>query len=54
MQVKTSVKAGGWTLNHNATPAPRLVVRTGIKAGPGGFGGLSLNHNETPARRVAR
>jgi hypothetical protein len=51
MKVKTKIKAGGTTLNHNEAPArdarkPQgLKVRTGIKAG-----GLSANHNEALAR----
>jgi hypothetical protein len=51
MQVKTRVKAGGLSLNHNETlvRAPRqaqgLKVKTRVKAG-----GLKLNHNETLVR----
>jgi hypothetical protein len=57
LKVKTHLKAGGVTLNHNETlvrtlhPAAGLKVKTRIKAG-----GLSNNHNETlvqaPRRRA--
>ena len=40
MKVKTGIKAGGWSLNHNEAQGG-LKVKTGIKAG--GFG---VNHNE--------
>jgi len=48
MQVKTRVKAGGVTLNHNETlvrakgQAKGLTVKTRVKAG-----GLRFNHTET-------
>ena len=42
MKVRTHVKAGTVTGNHNQT----LKVRTGVKAG-----GLSSNHNQTVARK---
>lgn len=48
MKVKTNIKAGGETLNHNETlvrgaAKPKgLRVKTNVKAG-----GESLNHNET-------
>jgi len=49
MQVKTRVKAGGLSLNHNETlvrakgPTTGLTVKTHVKAG-----GFNLhNHNET-------
>ena len=51
MQVKTRVKAGGLSLNHNETlvrapsQAPGLKVKTRVKAG-----GLNANHNETLVR----
>ena len=51
MQVKTHIKAGGLSLNHNETlvrapsQAQNLKVKTRLKAG-----GLSLNHNETLVR----
>jgi hypothetical protein len=38
MQVRTNVKAGGQSLNHNQ---PALRVKTGVKAG-----GISSNHNQ--------
>ena len=49
MQVKTRVKAGGSSLNHNETlvrakgQAPGLTVKTRVKAGGNG----AFNHNET-------
>ena len=55
MQVKTKVKAGGLTLNHNETlvrvqkPTQGLKVKTRIKAG-----GIQLNHNETLVRAQRR
>ena len=51
MKVRTTIKAGGTTSNHNETLArdsaqvPSLKIRTGIKAG-----GTASNHNETLAR----
>jgi hypothetical protein len=46
MRVKTTVKAGSLTYNHNETAvrAGGLKVQTGVKAG-----GLNLNHNQTQA-----
>ena len=38
MTIKTNVKAGALTSNHNET----LTVRNGVKAG-----GFTLNHNES-------
>src|SRR5271157_1486746 len=40
MKVKTGIKAGGISLNHNEAQGG-LKVKTGIKAG-----GVQLNHNE--------
>ena len=34
MKIKTNVKAGGRSLQHNQTMARGLKVKTGIKAGP--------------------
>ena len=34
MKIKTNVKAGGVTLQHNQTLAKGLKVKTGVKAGP--------------------
>jgi hypothetical protein len=48
MKVKTNIKAGALTANHNETlarEAQGLKVRTGVKAGA-----LTANHNETLAR----
>ena len=42
MTIKTNVKAGGTSFNHNET----LAVRSDVKAG-----GLELNHNESLAVR---
>jgi len=33
MKIKTNVKAGGVTLQHNQTLAKGLKVKTGVKAG---------------------
>jgi hypothetical protein len=55
MQVKTQVKAGALSLNHNQTlvrdPAPRqpLKVKTQVKAGS-----ISLNHNQILVRDPAK
>jgi hypothetical protein len=53
MKVRTKVKAGGWTANHNqtlarATNAKGMKVKTRVKAGS------TLNHNQTLARAAAR
>ena len=47
MQVKTSLKAGGITSNHNQTlaRAKGLKVKTNVKAG-----GHEFNHNQTLLR----
>jgi hypothetical protein len=45
MRIKTNVKAGGLTLNHNQTAARNLKVKSGVKAGA-----LIDNHNQTAAR----
>ncbi|MBV9122770.1 MAG: hypothetical protein JO112_05405 [Planctomycetes bacterium] len=49
MQVKTSVKAGGISSNHNEAQvrAASLTVKTGVKAGDSS---LSANHNEAQVR----
>jgi hypothetical protein len=55
MQVKTRVKAGGVTLNHNEMlvrakgQVQGLTVKTRVKAG-----GYMLNHNETLVRATPR
>jgi hypothetical protein len=52
MKVKTNLKAGGTSLNHNETlvrdKAKGLRVKTHLKAGM-----LSANHNETLVRDTA-
>ena len=49
MQVKTNLKAGGITTNHNQTlvgsSTKRLRVKTSLKAG-----GIQQNHNQTLVR----
>jgi hypothetical protein len=45
MTIKTNVKAGGISVQHNET----LTVRTNVKAGLGPW--VSGNHNETLAVR---
>jgi len=45
MKIRTKVKAGGRSINHNETlvrDSRGLRVKTNVKAG-----GLSRNHNET-------
>jgi hypothetical protein len=55
MKVRTTIKAGGISLNHNETltrdnsPALGLKVRTGVKAGA-----IATNHNETLVRDESR
>ena len=45
MKIKTNVKAGGVTAQHNQTVARGLKVKTGVKAG-----GVQMQHNQTMAR----
>ena len=55
MQVKTRVKAGGYSMNHTETlvrakgPTKGLTVKTRVKAG-----GYSINHTETLVRATPR
>ena len=42
MTIRTNLKAGGLSRNHNETLRGGLTLRTGVKAG-----GMSRNHNET-------
>jgi hypothetical protein len=44
MRIKTNLKAGGVSMNHNQT-VKRLPVKSNVKAGR-----LSANHNQTVAR----
>jgi hypothetical protein len=45
LKVKSNIKAGGLSVNHNQTTPRGLKVKSGVKAG-----GLSSNHNQTAAR----
>jgi hypothetical protein len=45
VKIKTNVKAGGLTHNHNQKAASGLKVESRVKAG-----GLATNHNQTVAR----
>ena len=45
LKVKTNVRAGGFSLNHNQTLARGMKVKTNVRAG-----GLSMNHNQTLVR----
>lgn len=45
MKVKTNVKAGKLTTNHNQSAARSLKVKSGVKAA-----GITLQHNQTMAR----
>jgi hypothetical protein len=44
MKIKTKIRAGGVSLNHNQTlvRVRRIKIRSGIRAG-----GENLNHNQT-------
>ena len=45
MKVKTNIKAGGWSSNHNQTASRGLKVKTNVKSG-----GWMNNHNQTLGR----
>ena len=45
MKIKTNVKAGGISLQHNQTAVRALKVQTNVKAGT-----LPPNHNQTLAK----
>ncbi|HKQ77957.1 MAG TPA: hypothetical protein VJ810_29945 [Blastocatellia bacterium] len=47
MKVKTNVKAGKITTNHNQTVARGLKVKSGVKAGA-----IASNHNQTVGLKV--
>lgn len=47
MRIKTNVKAGGVTLQHNQRITSSLKVKSGVKAG-----GIALNHNQTVTRSL--
>ncbi len=42
IRIKTNVKAGGLTFNHNQATTKSIQVKTNVKAG-----GLTFNHNQT-------
>jgi hypothetical protein len=49
MKIKTNVKAGGWTNNHNQTVVCGLKVKCGVKAGIVAPEYRKPNHNQTVA-----
>jgi len=53
MRIKTNVRAGRITVNHNQAIARGLKVKTRVKAGADGVGeGSSQQHNQTVARSL--
>ena len=54
MKIKTNVKAGGMSMQHNQTVARGLKVKTNVKAGVGGGScpdwGCGTNHNQMLAK----
>ena len=46
MHIRTKIRAGGISINHNATRASGVKVKTKVRAG-----GINLNHNATLIRR---
>ena len=51
MKVKSNVKAGGISVQHNQTVSKGLRVKSKVKAGADPGHG-SNNHNQTVARRA--
>ena len=47
MRVKSNVKAGGTSMQHNQRITSSLKVKSGVKAG-----GIALNHNQTVTRSL--
>jgi hypothetical protein len=45
MKIKTNIKAGGISMQHNQSMARGLKIKSNVKAG-----GISLNHNQTMLR----
>ena len=45
MRIKTNVKAGGMSMQHNQRISRRLKVKSGVKAGR-----IVSNHNQTVTR----
>jgi len=52
VKIKTNVKAGGTTLQHNQTVTHGLKVKTTVKAGADGGGYESDQHNQTMTRAL--
>ena len=45
MKIKTNVKAGGMSMQHNQTMSRGLKVKSGVKGGE-----MQLQHNQTVAK----
>ena len=50
MKIKTNVKAGGWSMQHNQKVTRGLKVKTRVKAGQIDFPPGPGNHNQTVSR----
>jgi hypothetical protein len=48
MKIKSNVKAGGLSINHNQTISRGLKVKTNVRGGV--WGNPATNHNQTTAR----